>query len=134
MPRFKTDILIRDKRLKQMQQNGVNVNYEILGQEEYLHELKLKLVEEAKECFNTPSREKDELSKELADVLEVIDYLIKTANLNPDKILAYKKQKHENLGGFDLRIKTNFIEIDEENKSELDYYLKYPDKYPCTSK
>ncbi len=71
MRRFKTNILIRDKRLKQMQQNGINVNYEILAQEKYLDELKLKLVEEATECLNTPLTEKDELSKELADVLEV---------------------------------------------------------------
>lgn len=117
-----------------MQQNGINVNYEILAQEKYLDELKLKLVEEATECLNTPLTEKDELSKELADVLEVINYLIKAAGLNPAEILAYKKQKHEKLGGFDLKIKTHFTEIDEKNKSELDYYLKYPDKYPCINK
>ena len=134
MRRFKTNILIRDKRLKQMQQNGINVNYEILAQEKYLDELKLKLVEEATECLNTPLTEKDELSKELADVLEVINYLIKAAGLNPAEILAYKKLKHEKLGGFDLKIKTHFVEIDEKNKSELDYYLKYPDKYPCIDK
>ncbi len=134
MRRFKTNILIRDKRLKQMQQNGINVNYEILAQEKYLDELKLKLVEEATECLNTPLTEKDELSKELADVLEVINYLIKAAGLNPAEILAYKKQKHEKLGGFDLKIKTHFVEIDENNKPELDYYLKYPDKYPCINK
>lgn len=134
MRRFKTNILIRDKRLKQMQQNGINVNYEILCQKKYLDELKLKLVEEATECLNTPLTEKDELSKELADILEVIDYLIKAANLNPAEILAYKKKKHEKLGGFDLKIKTHFVEIDENNKLELDYYLKFPDKYPCIDK
>lgn len=96
MRRFKTNILIRDKRLKQMQQNGINVNYEILAQEKYLDELKLKLVEEATECLNTPLTEKDELSKELADVLEVINYLIKAAGLNPAEILAYKKQNTKN--------------------------------------
>lgn len=128
MKRFKTNILIRDKRLKQMQNKGLKVDYEILSNEAYLKELKLKLVEESTECLNTLNNE--DLITELADVLEVIDFIIKAAGLNKDKILSYKSQKYEKLGGFDLKIKTHFVEIEEKNQDELSYYLKFPDKYP----
>ena len=38
--RFKTDILVRNNRIEQMEKLGLNVNYKVLSDEEYLKELK----------------------------------------------------------------------------------------------
>ena len=47
--KFKTDILVRNNRIQQMQDQGIVVNYQILDDEQYICELKRKIVEEANE-------------------------------------------------------------------------------------
>ncbi len=130
MPRFKTDILIRNNMLKKMQDNGLAVSYEILSNEQYIYELKRKLVEEAMECLNASHIGKNDLKHEIADVLEVIEHLISAYGLNKTEIQQIKRTKKEKLGGFDKKIKTHFVEVDENNSSELEYYKQNAQKYP----
>lgn len=125
--KFKTDILVRNNRIQQMQDQGIVVNYQILDDEQYICELKRKIVEEANEVAVADTIE--ELSSEIGDVLEVIDHLIDVYELDIDNIQKLKTDKQNRIGKFDKRYKTNFVEIDEDNEA-INYYLKKKDKYP----
>ena len=125
--KFKTDILVRNNRIQQMQDQGIVVNYQILDDERYICELKRKIVEEANEVAVADTIE--ELSSEIGDVLEVIDHLIDVCKLDIDNIQKLKADKQKRIGKFDKRYKTNFVEIDEDNEA-INYYLKKKDKYP----
>lgn len=125
--KFKTDILVRNNRIQQMQDQGIVVNYQILDDEQYICELKRKIVEEANEVAVADTIE--ELSSEIGDVLEVIDHLIDVYKLDIDNIQKLKADKQKRIGKFDKRYKTNFVEIDENNEA-INYYLKKKDKYP----
>ena len=125
--KFKTDILVRNNRIQQMQDQGIVVNYQILDDEQYICELKRKIVEEANEVAVADTIE--ELSSEIGDVLEVIDHLIDVYKLDIDNIQKLKADKQKRIGKFDKRYKTNFVEIDEDNEA-INYYLKKKDKYP----
>ena len=125
--KFKTDILVRNNRIQQMQDQGIVVNYQILDDKQYICELKRKIVEEANEVAVADSIE--ELSSEIGDVLEVIDHLIDVYKLDIDNIQKLKTDKQNRIGKFDKRYKTNFVEIDEDNEA-INYYLKKKDKYP----
>lgn len=125
--KFKTDILVRNNRIQQMQDQGIVVNYQILDDERYICELKRKIVEEANEVAVADTIE--ELSSEIGDVLEVIDHLIDVCKLDIDNIQKLKADKQKRIGKFDKRYKTSFVEIDEDNEA-INYYLKKKDKYP----
>lgn len=125
--KFKTDILVRNNRIQQMQDQGIVVNYQILNDKQYICELKRKIVEEANEVAVADTIE--ELSSEIGDVLEVIDHLIDVYKLDIDNIQKLKADKQKRIGKFDKRYKTNFVEINEDNEA-INYYLKKKDKYP----
>lgn len=125
--RFKTDILVRNNRIEQMEKLGLNINYKVLSDEEYLKELKNKIVEEAGEVSVANSPE--ELSSEIGDVLEVIEHIVDIYGLDMDKIQTMKKEKQERIGKFDKKFKTFWVEMDEDNPS-VSYYLSKPEKYP----
>ena len=125
--KFKTDILVRNNRIQQMQDQGIVVNYQILDDKQYICELKRKIVEEANEVAVADTIE--ELSSEIGDVLEVIDHLIDVYKLDIDNIQKLKTDKQNRIGKFDKKYKTNFVEIDEDNEA-INYYLKKKDKYP----
>ena len=110
-----------------MQNDGIIVNYEILSDDEYIKELHLKLIEEAKEV--SESNDKEALENEIGDVLEVIEHIISSHSLDIEEIQKRKKQKQETLGGFDQKIKTKHVEISEDNEA-LEYYLSNSHKYP----
>ena len=125
--RFKTDILVRNNRVEQMENLGLTVNYKVLSDEEYIKELKNKIMEEAQEVATAEST--DELSSEIGDVLEVIDHIIEIYGLDVDKIQQMKAEKQERIGKFDKKLKTFWVEMDEDNSS-IGYYLSKPNKYP----
>lgn len=127
MKRFATNILIRNNRLSMMQNNGLKVDYEILNDEDYLLELKKKLIEEAQEVFD--SKNVSELKSELIDVMEVVDHLIDLHSFSRSELNALKKEKQLKVGKFDKKIKTHYIEMPDDHE-ELDYYLSKPHKYP----
>lgn len=75
----------------------------ILGEEEFKQELLKKLVEEAKETEGTKG-ERKELIKELGDVLEVIEAVLRAFGLDKVEIEKIKKERKDKRGGFDKRI------------------------------
>lgn len=72
--RFKTDILFKNNRIEIMEDEGLFVKYSVLSDEEYLMELKKKIIEEAIEVME--AKDDKELKLEIADVLEVIENIL----------------------------------------------------------
>jgi predicted house-cleaning noncanonical NTP pyrophosphatase (MazG superfamily) len=67
---FKIDKLIRDNAPQHLAGEGVTLFIRILSDDQYIEQLKLKLMEEAGEVIESQTRE--ELSEELGDLIEVI--------------------------------------------------------------
>ncbi|MBU4347915.1 nucleoside triphosphate pyrophosphohydrolase [Patescibacteria group bacterium] len=101
--------LIRDKISEIIRENGSNPKTRILDDEEYKIELLKKIVEEAQEALETKG-DKKKLTKEIGDVLEVINYLIDVFELDRQEIEKIRKERKKYRGGFDKKI---FLESTE---------------------
>jgi len=101
--------LIRDRIPEIIKKDGKRAETRILGEDEYKKELLSKIVEEAQEVSGTNGSRED-LIKEIGDVLEVIDSIKKAFGLTEAEILEIKEQRNNSRGGFDERI---FLEYTE---------------------
>lgn len=100
--------LVRDHIISIIENQGRTAHYKRLDTKEYQYYLKKKLIEEAKEtnsCIN-----KDEIMKELADVLEVIDGLCLAYDIDYKEIIEYKEKKADINGKFNLRLFLESVE------------------------
>jgi len=126
MRRFKFAKLVRDKIVPDIIEVGNVPNYRILQDQEYLNELKKKLIEETTEILNS---NQDDLLKELADIQEIIDCLLEALNISKGEIDLIKEKKKEKWGSFKKRFFIDSVDA-EENSEYTKYYLSEPDKYP----
>ena len=127
MHRFKTGILVRDKRIEEMEREGIHVDYMILNDFEYIEALRNKIIEEAREVADEKNREK--LIFELADLLEVFQALKNAIGISDLEIFDAQSKKKLKYGAFNCRYFTNFVEISDKNPAK-EYYLQRPEKYP----
>lgn len=125
--RFRTNILVRDKRIEEMESVGILVDYKKLSQEEYIKALRKKVVEEAQEVADEENR--DKLVYELADLQEVVQALTKALEITDSEISAAQNRKRDKSDGFQEMHFTNFVEIENDNPV-IEYYLQRPNKYP----
>ncbi len=102
--------LVRDRILEIIEQDGVAYESRILDEEEFKKQLLKKVVEEAQEVLDSNGN-KDELVKELADLWEVIESIVKTFELDHEQIQEVKQHRHDLRGGFDNKI---FLESTDE--------------------
>ncbi|HHE76620.1 MAG TPA: phosphoribosyl-ATP pyrophosphohydrolase [Candidatus Parcubacteria bacterium] len=102
--------LIRDKIPEIIERNGGKHKIRILNDEEYKKELLKKIVEEAREVLET-SGDKKELTKEIGDVLEIINYLVRVFDLDREKIETTRQARKESRGGFDKKL---FLEYTDD--------------------
>lgn len=102
--------LVRDRILEIIEKDGVNYQSRILHEEEFRHELLKKVVEEAREVLDS-NGDQDELVKELVDLWEVIETIVKTFDLDQNQIQKVKQQRRDSRGGFDQKI---FLESTDE--------------------
>lgn len=72
--------------------------FSIVNEEQYAVLLKNKLLEEVNEYLEAENKE------EIADILEVMDALMKLMNFDKEEVFAIQKQKREERGGFEKRI------------------------------
>ena len=100
--------LVRDNIPDIIRKNGEIPHVSILDDEKYLQELKTKLIEETNEFI-----ESEELM-ELADILEVVEYLAKAKDSNLDEVLKLKEQKEMKNGAFEKKLFLEYVE-DELN-------------------
>lgn len=125
--KFKTDILIRDKRLQWMQNQGLDVSWEYLSDDVFEKHLRNKLIEEATEAANEINS--DDFVEELGDVFEVLDYLMRLKGISREDVLKTQTIKAQKFGKFDERIYTHHVQMNEDNPA-VQYYLNNAEKYP----
>lgn len=94
--------LVRDKIPEIIKAKGGVVETRVLNDEEYKKFLRLKLIEEVAEANEALTRE--DLVKELGDVWEVAEALMKNENIDLAEVQALKQKRREERGGFDERI------------------------------
>jgi predicted house-cleaning noncanonical NTP pyrophosphatase (MazG superfamily) len=91
--------LVRDNIPDIIESLGKKVKYRIIiNNEDYRKKLFEKLQEEIDE-FKSSGK-----SEEIADILEVIDYIIKDYSLDRNAIEYEKREKKRSRGGFDSKI------------------------------
>ena len=91
MRKYTFNKLIRSKLPDRMAKEGVVVNSQKLEIEEYVVQLKQKIIEEANEVSEAKSRE--ELITELADVLEVIYAIAESTEISQVEIEQARIEK-----------------------------------------
>lgn len=125
--KFKQNKLWRDKLVNLMNQNQSKIHYKELDDQEFIEQLKIKLLEEAQEvCY---ANTKENLIEELADVLEVISAFCTVKNITFQEIINIKNKKHNERGGFEGR---KFVTIAEHLVGSFGekYCLNNQEKYP----
>ena len=127
MRHFRFNKLIRDKLPLIISQGGIDVIYKNLNGDELLEKLKEKLNEEVKEVVLSNSKE--QTIEELADLLEVIQALAKTINIDLQVIEEVRRIKYEKRGGFEEGVFVDKVSMPEDSPM-LFFYLDQPDKYP----
>lgn len=107
MTRIDYNKLIRDRIPVIIEAEGKAYRVETMSDDEYRRALLQKLVEEAQEAAHaTPDR----LVTELADLLEVIDAVIAAHNIDRNTVLKVQKQRRNERGGFEQRLKLLWVE------------------------
>lgn len=121
MKKFEFNKLIRNKLIDRMFNEGITVNSKTLTKEEYILKLKYKLLEEVEEVNSASS--KDDITIELADVLEVMHAIAYINEIPFGNIEEARLKKQEINGSFDSYSYVNYIEVAEDNNKVIDYLL-----------
>ncbi len=131
MPTFRFAKLVRDKIVRQMQSNGQEPVYRVLGWLEYLRELGRKLMEEATELpvDDAASIDTAALLDELADVQEVVDCFLAAIGRTKEELAAAQVAKKTKAGSFTARLYVETVRSPEAS-SWTQYYRAQPDRYP----
>ena len=102
MPKKLYNKLVRDNIPEIMRAQGEEPETRILDEGEYKKLIRLKLLEEAGETRVAGSKE--ELTKELSDVMEVLEAIAAAEGISMDDVLALKAKRRAERGGFLKRI------------------------------
>lgn len=101
--------LVRDNIPDIIAQDGKAANIEIIEDAQRFKELLgAKCVEEAREVEQ--AKDKEELMKEIADLREVIDTLIKAYEIDESELIKIQNERREKRGGFERRVFLKSIE------------------------
>ena len=109
---YKYNKLVRDKIMQNIRAKGHHVKYSILDDREYFEELDKKLIEEVNEFIEAHNEE------EMADIMEVIETIIKQRGMSLQKIEEIKEKKKQKSGSFNDKV--FLISVEEKDKSEED--------------
>ena len=107
---YKYNKLVRDKIVQNICAKGHDVKYSILDDKQYFEELDKKLVEEVNEFVEAHNEE------EMADIMEVIETIIKQRGMSLEKIEEIKQKKKQKSGSFNDKI--FLVSVEEKDKSE----------------
>lgn len=100
--------LVRDRIPEIIENNHKTCKTRILDNNEYLECLKTKLLEECHEVID--AEDEDNIKKEIADVLEVLEALENTFHINHQEVLSIKQKKARSNGAFDKKIYLEYVE------------------------
>jgi len=93
--------LVRDRIPEIVQREGRRCEVRVASSAEYLQLLRAKLIEEAQEVAAASDAE---LSKELADLYEVLDALLSATGLEAAAIRRKQQERRRERGGFEQRL------------------------------
>lgn len=96
--------LIRDKIPQILETTGTTYKVRTLGEEEYIHFLNQKLMEELQEYYG------DGRVEELADLVEVIYAILKHKGISLAQFEEIRMEKREKRGGFEKRLFLESVE------------------------
>ena len=119
MKKYQFNKLIRSKLPERMNLEGVNIICRYLSDEEFILELKNKLVEEAIEVRDTDS--KYYLVKELADIMEVIESIISVHSITKEEVEKERIVKSEVNDHFLPANFVDYIEVPVNNQKLTEY-------------
>lgn len=126
MRKFAYKKLIRDKILDHMHEAGEEPEFRILGDQQYRHELKQKILEEGTEIT---IEDTGKLLNELADLQEVIDCLLETTGMSRSQLQSIQHDKAEKYGSFRRKIFIDTVAI-PDSSPWIRYLKANPDRYP----
>lgn len=126
MPTFHLNKLIRDKLHDEYEKMSQAAVYRELSKEEFLSELKRKIIEEASEI---DINDKASVLNELADIQQAIDDLVRAIGATAGEVMAVKSKKFSKKGGFaDARyVETLTL---QDGDTWTDYYRQDPERFP----
>lgn len=111
--RYEYNKLVRDKIPSQINSKGDrNATWRVLNDNEYINELNKKLLEEANEFIEAND------SEELADIMEVVESIMKIKNISWDEVKEKQQEKKRKKGGFSERIYLEYVDEKERNFKE----------------
>lgn len=96
--------LVRDRIPEIIENDHKTCVTRTLNDEEYLKCLKSKLLEE---CHEVIDAEGEDIKKEIADVLEVLE---NTLHIDHQEVLSIKQKKAHSNGAFDKKIYLEYVE------------------------
>lgn len=99
--------LVRDRIPEIIENDHKTCLTRILNDDEYLVCLKSKLLEECHEVMNA---EGEDIKKEIADVLEVLEALENTLHIDHKEVLSIKEKKARSNGAFKNKIYLEYVE------------------------
>lgn len=99
---IKYNKLVRDNIPQIIKSDGKNFKTRILSDKEYELELRKKLIEEAKELYE--AKDIKEKIYELADIYEIIEYVLMTNNIDKRQIDDMRIKKNMKNGSFEDKI------------------------------
>ncbi len=105
--------LVRDKIPENINSmEGRKATWRIMDDDEYIKELNKKLLEEAHEFIEENAIE------ELADVMEVIQSIMRIKNISYEELKNVQQMKREKKGGFSNKIYLVEVEQDKADERE----------------
>lgn len=125
--KFLQNKLWRDKAVDRLEGDGSKIHWTQLEPDKFGEQLKIKLLEEAQEACDAPTKEL--LLEELADIIEVIISFCNLHHVRLEDILALQRKKFLERGGFEGRKYVTVAEHPEGSFGER-YCLADPEKYP----
>ncbi len=127
MLKFSFNKIVRDKAVAELESEGIKVSYEKMPKESLVSHLKNKLLEEAKEVFDSQSN--DELAAEVADVYDVLEAICKESGIDLSEVQENRTKKHSKRGGFSAGIFIHHVEVSSDSES-IECFKNSPEKYP----
>lgn len=102
MKTIKYNKLVRDNIPDIITASGKECDYDILDDRDYVVKLKEKLIEEAREVVTAVDT--DEIIRELADVLEIVDAIESHYSIDHSEVIKIKEQKGIKNGKYEKKI------------------------------
>lgn len=124
MRTFQLNKLVRDKIVELMEGLGQQVQFRRLDDDEYLEEIKRKLLEEASE-FDPKS---PSALTELTDLQEVIDAAIIAIGSSKEDQLVLQHKRETEKGAFKERLYVESVSMEDDDEW-AEYYSKEPQRF-----